>query len=122
MIESAARLWRALNKVVLRQAAENPSLKLLTHEALSASPVEQFKELYEWAGLPWRETYRRRIAGMTSGGNRVEAKSLRQDFKRDSKGLLALRLGQMSKEENHTIWQITTDVASALYQQTGCPR
>lgn len=119
IIESAARLWRALNKVVLRQAAENPCLKVLTHEALNASPVAQFKELYDWAGLPWRQRYCRRIAYMTSGGNRVEAKSLRQDFKRDSNLLLALRLGQMSKEESYMIWQITADVASALYQQPG---
>ncbi len=115
-VETAARLWRALNKVLLRQAAENPSLKVMTHEELSASPVDRFKQLYDWAGFPWRDVYRRKILRMTSGGNRVEAKTKAQDFNRNSAGLLAHRLGQVAEDDNHAIWEITKDVASALYQ------
>lgn len=115
-VETAARLWRALNKVILRQAAENPSLKVMTHEELSTSPAERFKQLYDWAGLPWREAYRRKILRMTSGDNRVEAKTKAQDFNRNSAGLLAHRLAQVAENDNHAIWEITKDVAGALYQ------
>lgn len=118
-VENAARAWRALNKVLLRQAAQNSSLKVMTHEKLSAAPVEQFKRLYDWAGLPWREAYKKKIIRMTSGRNRVEAKTTAQDFNRYSAELLAHRLAQVPEEECRAIWEITKDVAGALYERKG---
>ncbi len=117
IVENAARLWRALNKVILRQAGANPRIKIVTLEKISAAPLEQFRDLYTWAGLPWREPYGRKILRMTSGHNRTEAKSLAQDFKRNSADLLSYRLGQMSRQDTETIWEITRDIASTLYHE-----
>ncbi len=117
MVQSAARLWRALNKVILRQATENSSIKVVTLERLSASPIEQFELIYAWAGLPWRDSYRRRILRMTSSENPVEAASMEQDFKRNSADLLAHRLRQMSPEDTQVVWEITQEVAATLYQR-----
>jgi hypothetical protein len=44
---------------------------------------------------------------MTSSENPVEAKSLGQDFKRNSADLLAHQLRQMSPEDAGVVWEIT---------------
>ncbi len=116
--ERGAVLWRALNAVLLRQAAEQDDIMVLRHEDLSARPVPAFRSLYERLDLPWSPRVERRVRRLTEAGNRVEAgKGRVQDFVRDSAGLLDLRLGQVEADERTRIWELTRDVAEPHYPQ-----
>ena len=116
--EQGAVLWQALNKVLLRQADENPEILVLRHEDLSARPAAEFRGLYERLGLPWSGRVERRVRRLTGAGNRAEAETGKvQDFTRDSAALLDLRLGQVDAGDRARIWDLTRDVAAAYYPE-----
>lgn len=115
-IERAAACWRALHKVMLAQAARHPDWVVLTHEAISADPVAQFRRLYDRFRLPWSPRIERMILAMTSSSNPGEARAGRaSDFRRDSSGLLALRMRHLTAEQRARVLAITRDVAEAIY-------
>jgi len=114
--ERGAVLWRALNTVLLGQAARNADIVVLRHEDLSARPVAEFRRLFERLELPWSPRVERRIGRLTNAGNRAEAERGRvQDFARDSAALLDLRIGQVDVAERERIWEITGAVATPHY-------
>jgi len=115
-VERAAACWRALHKVMLAQARRHPEWTVLTHEAVSADPISHFRALYEHFDLPWSARIERMIVGMTSARNPGEARAGRaSDFRRDSGGLLALRLRHLTASQRARVFAITRDVAEAYY-------
>ena len=117
-IRAAAWEWRALNTVLLAQAALHPDWLLIRHEDLSAEPVATFRTLYRELDLPWSDRLERDVLRRTRGSNPTEARRGRtQDFSRDSRGLLDLRLGMLTAEERREVFAITEDVALDLYPE-----
>jgi hypothetical protein len=118
-IERGAALWRALNKVLLAQARRNPDWPVITHEELSARPLDIVSGLYDRLGLTWSARVERMILANTRAKGRAEASSGKvQDFKRDSAQLFDLRMKMMSPDERRRIFEITRDVAEELYPRT----
>jgi len=115
-IERAAACWRALHKVMLAQARRHRDWLVLTHEAISADPIGQFKACYDHFGLPWTMRIEKKIQAMTSSRNPSEARAGRaSDFHRDSSRILALRMGYLTAPQRARVLEITCDVARAYY-------
>ncbi len=116
-VESAAALWRALNKVLLAQARTHPEWTVVTHERLSRAPQEEFRRLFSEFDLRWTNRMARLVERRT-GGSRVEAASGRvQDFRRDSARIFELRRDMLSPPQRRRVLDITGDVALALYPE-----
>lgn len=84
-VESAAALWRALNKVILNQVARHPDWTVIKLEDLSQHPVQRVHELYDRMELPWTNRIERLVRRLTQPKNPAEASGGRvQDFRRSS--------------------------------------
>ncbi|UCC83691.1 MAG: sulfotransferase [Gemmatimonadota bacterium] len=117
-LEAAARLWRALNKVLLAQADQHPEWPVLTHEEVSARPVEVFRDLYKHFDLKWSPRIEGLIRRRTGPKNKAEVAAGRvQDFRRDSAQLFAIRSRMLSSEQRRRVFELTSDVAKKLYSE-----
>ncbi|GMT42523.1 MAG: sulfotransferase family protein [bacterium] len=117
-LQSSAALWRALNKVLLMQAENNPRWHVVTHEQLCASPVKTFRELYGGLGLPWSSGIERLIVKKTESKNRASARPGRvQEFSRDSAAIFKHSINTLSAEQRKEIYDITEDVAQKFYSR-----
>jgi hypothetical protein len=118
-IESGAALWRALNKVLLKQAKHVRGMRIVTHEELSKGPIPRFRQLFDDLDLPWSARVERKIRRQTSAKNPVEARRDKtQHFSRDSAQLLENRLSKLTADERKRIYEITHDVAEAYYPES----
>ena len=116
-LESAAILWRALNKVLLRQASRHPQWQVVTHEEMGQRPLPTYRRLYEALGLPWSARIERLIHRSTTHA-RTEARPGRvQDFQRDSARLFEHRLAMLSPLERRRVYDLTADVALSVYDE-----
>lgn len=115
-IESAALLWRCLNKVLLIQYNRHPEWKLITHENLSREPIPVFKNLFDYAEVPWSKRIENRIARMTSRRNLAEPRKAKvQDFKRDSAMINSIRHATISRADRKRIFDLTHDISADYY-------
>jgi hypothetical protein len=117
-VEQAATLWRALNKVLLRQAGRHPSWQLVVHEKLIECPVEQFCNLYKALDLPWSPKVEKRVFSLTRPENPVAAAQGRvHDLRRNSRALFQYSLRMLSVEQRRKVYEITKDVALQIYSK-----
>lgn len=118
LLEKAAALWRALNKVLLLQASYNPSWIVITHEDLSKAPLESFQNLFKKYDLPWSDSIKKIILKKTHSKNSAEVSSGRvQQFSRNSADIFQLRRGMLSTEQRRRIFEITSDIALKVYSE-----
>lgn len=118
-VSLAAAFWRALNRVLLAQATENPGLTVLAHEEMSARPLETFKRLFRAYDLPWRSRVAKKIEALTRPSNTREARGGRvQDFARDSAGIAESSFEKTTRAQRERVWEITGDVAEPMYPQS----
>ncbi len=114
LLKSAAH-WRASYKFLLAQAAKYPDWHIVTHEAMSADPINVFERLYESLDLPWSSSVRKKIERMTQKGS-AEAKNGRvMDLTRNSSEIFKLRRDSLSIEERRSIFEVVKDVALDIY-------
>lgn len=100
----------------LLEWAETFGWPVVTHEALCADPVSVFRDLFDTLNLPWSRFVARKIRRRTGTKNSPEARNGRvQDFSRDSARIFEMRRDALSAAERQTIFEITQDVAMALY-------
>lgn len=67
-IAKSATLWRVARQVTDDVAARTPGIRVTSYEALASEPLDGFRDLYDWCGLPWTDHAARRItAACTSG-------------------------------------------------------
>jgi hypothetical protein len=60
-IAEAAALWRAARQVTHTVAARSAGIRVVGFEQLASAPLDGFRDLYEWCGLPWNRRAARRI-------------------------------------------------------------
>ncbi|MFF3665092.1 sulfotransferase [Microtetraspora malaysiensis] len=60
-IAKAAALWRVARRVTADLAAADPGIRVVGYEALASAPLEGFRDLYAWCGLPWTPRAAHRI-------------------------------------------------------------
>jgi hypothetical protein len=117
-VEETAAVWRALNKVLLKQASRHPDWVVMRHDDLSEHPVEHFRTLYERLALPWTPRIERKVIRLTARENPVAARNGQvHQFRRNSAELLNHGLKSLSKEQRRKIYDITQDVALQLYPE-----
>jgi len=117
LLESMAH-WRLLYKVLLDQADARGDWIVVTHEELSARPVEVFSRIYQDCGLPWSEGVRSKILSLTKNDGKTQAADGRvQDFVRDSASIFEARRDAVDPELRRQIYEITADVALRLYDR-----
>ncbi|MEV0968931.1 sulfotransferase [Microtetraspora glauca] len=61
-IAKAAALWRVARRVTADLAAADPGIRIVGYESLATAPLDRFRDLYAWCGLPWSERAAGRIA------------------------------------------------------------
>ncbi len=117
-VRAAAWEWWALNRVILSQAAKHPDWIVVLHEDLCREPVTVYRRLYDDLDLPWSNRVEAGVRRRSSSRNPAEARRGRtQDFSRDSRSLFDLRLGMLTAEERREVFEITRDVALAVYSE-----
>lgn len=117
-VRAAAWQWRALNRVLLTEADRHDDWLLVSHEEISRDPVATFRRLYSALELPWSSRIERGIRRRTSSRNPAEARRGRtQDFARDSRALLDLRVSMLDPEERREVFEITAEVALRVYPE-----
>lgn len=115
-IDAAALLWRALNKVLLVQAAAVPAVLLRTHESLSINPLGQFRNIFDAFQLPWSNRVRQYVETNTASTNPGEARRNNvQDFSRNSAALLELRVNQIDPVDRRRVFNLVRDIAEPFY-------
>lgn len=108
--------WRATYKVLLSQAEESDDWVVVTHEDISAEPVEVFSGMYEQFGLPWSERIQKRVEQLTGSRSSPEARGDQaMDLRRDSSKLFETRRDSVPVETRREIFDIVKDVALKLY-------
>jgi len=117
LLESMAH-WHLLYKVLLDQADAHGNWIVVTHEELSARPVEVFSRIYQDCCLPWSEGVRDKILSLTKNDGKTQADDGRvQDFVRDSAAIFETRRDSVPREVRQEIYEITADVALQLYDR-----
>ncbi|WP_169948603.1 sulfotransferase [Microbispora sp. H11081] len=61
VVTAAAVLWRAARRVTDTVARRTAGVRVVRYEDLCAAPVDGFRDLYDWCGLPWTGRAARRI-------------------------------------------------------------
>ncbi|KAA9375251.1 sulfotransferase [Microbispora cellulosiformans] len=62
LIAGAAMLWRVAHQVVRTVTGRTAGIRIVRYEDLCAAPLDGFRDLYAWCGLPWTDRAARRIA------------------------------------------------------------
>jgi hypothetical protein len=115
MMEAMAH-WRLLHTVLLDQADRYGDWCIVTHEELSARPLQVFERIYRHTGLPWSDRVAARVTALTQGNGKAGAAEGRvQDFKRDSADIFAHRRDAIPVEIRREIYELTAPVANRLY-------
>ena len=88
----------------------------LRHEALCASPLQEFEKLYSMLGVPMTDSIRNRIVYNTTGKNiEKRGKSLSSLERRDSRSLAFKWKRDISETDLHRIRQMTSPISAAFY-------
>jgi hypothetical protein len=61
-LAKAAALWNVARQVTDSVAARTPGIRVVSFERLASAPLDGFRDLYKWCGLPWTARAARRIA------------------------------------------------------------
>jgi len=115
---AAAVLWRILWRGLSEQArvTETPIVRL---EDLSASPVEEFRRLYERFDLPWSSRVERKILHMTTGqvaAPRTEGPA--RQFVRDSARITEATVERTPKDLRRQIYEICGAAGEPWYDSS----
>jgi len=117
LLEAMAH-WRATYKVLLAQTKRHPDWQFVTHEDLSARPVDAFHALYERLGLPWSPRVVSRLRDLTTPTNTTEARQNQaMDLSRDSRSIFRHRRDSLSAAERRAIFDVVHDVALEIYPE-----
>lgn len=109
-------LWVCIYKVLKTFSERNENWLAILHEDLCLHPVETFKNIFEWFGLPFSNRIRQEIIKKTRSGNPVEARNNRlHDMTRDSAQLVNYWKGSISVKERNTLREITEPISSLYY-------
>ncbi|GAA4561350.1 sulfotransferase [Planotetraspora kaengkrachanensis] len=60
-IATAAALWKTARQVTESVSARSAGIRVVGFEHLASAPLDGFRDLYEWCGLPWTRRAARRI-------------------------------------------------------------
>jgi hypothetical protein len=119
IVAQASLLWKCINTVLLQFAERHPEWIVVTHEALSARPVEQFHELFKRLGLAWSDAVQKRISAFTSTKNPTTPKQgVAHQLKRNSAENVDRWKNILTSGEQQTVRRITEPLASAVYRET----
>lgn len=61
-IAGTALLWKTARRITDTIAGRTPGVRVARYEDLCAAPLDGFRDLYDWCGLPWTDRAARRIA------------------------------------------------------------
>lgn len=117
MLESMVH-WRLLHRVLLKQAEQHGDWTIITHEELSARPLDVFRRLYSELDLPWSQTVASKVKKLTRNEGKANASEGRvQDFERDSSSIFETRRDSVPRNVRKEIYEITADVALQIYDR-----
>lgn len=113
-IQQCILLWNCIYHVVHEYQARHPNWLFVRHEDLSRDPIEGFRSIYAFLGLPFRKLIARKIVECTRRGNPVEP-AKKSEVKRDSKANLLNWKKRLTAEEIRRILSGTSVVSSVFY-------
>ncbi|XVQ84973.1 sulfotransferase domain-containing protein [Microbispora siamensis] len=61
VVTGAAMVWKVARQVTDTVAPRTPGIRVVRYEDLCAAPLDGFRDLYDWCGLPWTGRAARRI-------------------------------------------------------------
>jgi hypothetical protein len=113
-VTHAAVLWRIIYGTLPRFTDDSHDILVVRHEALSASPVEQFKRLSCSLGLRFDGETAERIRGFTSDQNPTELDEP-HSVRVNSRANLCNWQKRLMKEEIQLVREATEEVAELYY-------
>ncbi len=111
LIDQGILLWNGIYGTVKEYQKIHPDWLVITHEALSLAPVEQFQSLYAQLGLRFSSQIERQILESSEGSNTGY-------LKRDSKANMNSWRERLNDSEIERIYQGTAPLLSYFYPDT----
>ncbi|MGI5492615.1 sulfotransferase [Microtetraspora malaysiensis] len=113
-IAKAAALWRVARRVTADLAAD-PGIRVVGYEALASAPLEGFRDLYAWCGLPWTPRAAHRVGAACTAPAAAPASGFawnglsRTAFRpMDSRAALSSYRGRLTPDEVSRIRELTS--------------
>ncbi|MEZ0073379.1 sulfotransferase [Planotetraspora sp. GP83] len=104
-IAKAAALWKVARQVTDELAARTTNIKVVSYEQLASAPMDGFRDLYKWCGLPWTDRTAQKITAACTAQRSRERTFTWAGFSRtayrpmDSRQALTAYRHRLSSEE-----------------------
>ncbi|MGW5262495.1 sulfotransferase [Microbispora sp. NPDC004025] len=117
VITAAAVLWRVAWRITDTVARRAAGVRVVRYEDLCAAPLDGFRDLYDWCGLPWTDRAARRITAACTSSRRPAGSpftwtGLSRTAYRPMDSRRALTAASLPHEDAARVRALTTDPAS----------
>ncbi|WP_432926349.1 sulfotransferase [Microbispora sp. CA-135349] len=79
-IAGAAMLWKTARRVADTAAGRTAGIRVVRYEDLCAAPLDGFRDLYAWCGLPWTARAAGRVTAACLPGRRRRTAAVEKAF------------------------------------------
>lgn len=116
LLEHACLTWRVLTSVINDYAARRPDWRVLRYEDLALDPVDGFRDLHGWCGLPFDDTVADELAARNDPRHGVDVPSGRKGgTRRDSRKAVWTWRDRLDGNQVRRVRDLTLDVAEPWY-------
>lgn len=113
-IERVSLLWNVLNTIILHYREQYPEWFFTTHEEAAENPLDTFKHMFAYAGLPFTAEIESYIEKATSGHENRDTDSHRYS-PRDAKSTIMDWQDLLTDAEIQFISNKTSDICNKIY-------
>lgn len=106
-------VWNATNWFILQYKKQHPDWLFIRHEDISISPVDSFKQLFEYAQLSFTQDVKDNIIETSGFSGETNYRS----YHRDSKSEVKKWKTRLSTEEITKIKSLTSEISAHFYSE-----
>jgi len=114
IIERVSLLWNVLNTMILHYREQYPEWFFTTHEEAAENPLDTFRNMFTYAGLPFTGEVESYIEKATSGNENGDSDSHRYT-PRDAKSTITEWQELLTEEEIQLVSKKTSAVCKKIY-------
>lgn len=120
VVDQAVLLWRLIYGEVDRWK-NRPWCRVVVHEHLSRRPLDGFRELFDWLGLPYGAEQMEKVRVLSEGEDRADGEGGfgLDDVCRDSAANLERWRTRLTEAEAETVRRATGPLADRFYGEGG---
>lgn len=118
IIDQGILLWNIINLNTLKFKQKYPQIYIVRHEDLSMEPINEFKKIFEYFGIPFTPEVKQYLLDTTGKNNDAEAQNnIVHQLHRDSKANIYNFRDRLTEEEIKRIKIGTEMISHVFYDQ-----